>query len=108
MGDDEQTPGIGDDEQDPDGFDGATPATEESDGNVAGPFSPADAVEPGRPAVENALFVIVGAYVAVLLVIRIFIAPGGIGARNLLVLTGVAALLALLAAGYYGLLDPDT
>lgn len=79
-------------------------------GNVAGEFAPERPVEPGSPDLANALWVVAGAYVAVLGLVRVFVDPQGLAARDLLVLTAGTLLVTLVFLGFFGLLDltPDT
>lgn len=81
---------------------------ERSSGNVAGEFRPSEEIEPGTPSLENSLFVIFGAYLAILGLTRLFIDSRGFDARDVLVLTGGTLLVSIVLFGFLGLLTPDT
>lgn len=81
---------------------------ERSSGNVAGEFRPSENIEPGDPSLENSLFVVFGAYVAILGLTRLFIDLQGFDARDVLVLTGGTLLISIVLFGFLGLLTPDT
>jgi hypothetical protein len=81
---------------------------ERSSGNVAGEFHPSESIEPGDPSLENSLFVVFGAYVAILGLTRLFIDVQGFDAQDLLVLTGGTLLAGIVLFGFLGLLTPDT
>ena len=83
-------------------------AEETSSGNVAGEFRPSENIEPGDPSLENSLFVIFGAYIAVLGLTRLFLDVQGFDARDIVVLTGGTLLLSIVLLGFLGLLTPDT
>ena len=87
---------------------GDGPDEEERSGNVAGEFGPSETIEPGTPDLGNALFVVFGAYLAVLGVTRLFIDVRGFDGRDLLVLTGGTLLVSIVFLGFFGLLTPDT
>lgn len=96
-----------------DGNDEKEPADtiDESGGNVAGAFRPATEIVPETPSLESALFVVAGAYIAVLALTRMFVDPAGFSARDVLVLTGGTLGLAVVAFVFYGLVpgrDPGT
>lgn len=79
-----------------------------SSGNVAGEFRPSESIEPGTPSLENSLFVVFGAYIAVLGLTRLFVDVQGFDARDLLVLTGGTLLVSIVLLAFLGLLTPDT
>ena len=81
---------------------------EGSSGNVAGAFGPSENIEPETPSLENSLFVVFGAYIAVLGLTRLFIDVQGFNARDVLVLTGGTLLISIVLLGFLGLLTPDT
>lgn len=81
----------------------------DSDGEgAAGEFAPSGPVEPGTPKLENAVFVVVGAYLAILAMGDVVLGVGGMGLRSLAAITGVALLVTLISFGFFGLLNPDT
>jgi len=88
--------------------DGERPGDENTGGNVAGEFRPSENIEPGTPSLENSLFVVFGAYVAVLGLTRLFIDVQGFDAQDLLVLTGGTLLVGLVLFGFFGVLTPDS
>jgi|GEM_PF-3373575 len=79
-----------------------------SGGNVAGEFRPSATIEPGTPSLENSLFVVFGAYVAVLGLTRLFVDVQGFDAQDLLVLTGGTFLVGLVLFGFFGVLTSDS
>lgn len=101
------------DAEDPDGPIGGGDSTDEDDGsmaggNVAGEFTSSGPVEPGQPDLENAIFVAIGAFLAILTVARLVVGSGGFTLRSLALVTGITALVTLICFGFFGLLDPDT
>ncbi|MFB6074260.1 MAG: hypothetical protein ABEJ89_04540 [Haloarculaceae archaeon] len=80
---------------------------DDGQGNVAGTIPMSGAVEPQQPRLENAVFVVVGAYLAILASL-VLISPGGVPASTMLAVTVGVALLALALFGVFGLLDPIT
>lgn len=81
---------------------------EEVGGNVAGEFRPSESIEPGTPSLENSLFVVFGAYVAVLGLTRLFVDVQGFDTQDLLVLTGGTFLVGLVLFGFFGVLTADS
>ena len=77
-------------------------------GNVAGEFRPSEPLEPESPDLGNALFVVFGAYLAVLTLTRLFVDVDGFDGRDLLVLTAGMLLISVVFLGFLGLLTPDT
>ncbi|SFS02268.1 hypothetical protein SAMN05216559_2620 [Halomicrobium zhouii] len=95
--------GVVDGDDDGDGSD-----DEDVGGNVAGEFRPSATIEPGTPSLENSLFVVFGAYVAVLGLTRLFVDVQGFDAQDLLVLTGGTFLVGLVLFGFFGVLTSDS
>lgn len=81
---------------------------EDASGNVAGEFRPSTTIEPENPSLENSLFVVFGAYIAILGLTRLFIDTQGFDARDIAVLTGGTLLVSIVLLGFLGLLTPDT
>lgn len=81
---------------------------EKSSGNVAGEFRPSRSIEPQSPSLENSLFVVFGAYVAVLGLTRLFIDSQGFDARDVAILTAGTLLVSIVFLGFLGVLTPDT
>ena len=81
---------------------------ENSSGNVAGEFRPSRTIEPESPSLENSLFVVFGAYIAILGLTRLFIDSQGFDVRDIAVLTGGTLLVSIVLLGFLGLLTPDT
>lgn len=81
---------------------------DDSSGNVAGEFRPSEEIEPGTPSLENSLFVVFGAYIAVLGFTRLFLDVQGFDARDVVVLTGGTLLISIVLFGFLGVLTPDT
>jgi tetrahydromethanopterin S-methyltransferase subunit A len=83
--------------------------TEDDDeGAVAGSFAPDLEVTPGRPRLENVVFVALGVYVAALAVGRMFVGasmytPETLGALTIIVIAGTALLY-----GFFTRTNPDT
>lgn len=81
---------------------------DESEGNVAGSLTSIGPIEPETPAIENAVFVVLGVYVGVLAIITM-IAPGVLASPlNVLAVTGGVVAVALLSLGFFGVLTPET
>lgn len=99
-------PGDEDDADDADDAGGEADDAE-GEGNVAGEFVPEMPIEPGSPDLGNAVWVALGAYVAVLGLARLFVYVQGFHGRDLLVLTAGTLLVTLAFMGYFGLLTPD-
>lgn len=106
---------TGDDSWDEDRADEGRDATGDSEdgdearqGNVAGEFRPSGPLEPESPDLGNALFVVFGAYLAVLTLTRLFVDVQGFDGRDLIVLTGGTLLISIAFFGFFGLLTPDT
>lgn len=82
---------------------------DESEGDgVAGEFVPEGPVEPGSPTLENAVFVVVGAYLAVLATGELLVGVEGYSLRGLAAVTGASLLVAIVCFGFFGLLTPET
>jgi len=76
-------------------------------GNVAGTLSSVGPIEPEKPALENALFVIIGVYIGVFAIAAVL--PGFLGSlQNVALLAGGVLVAALLSLGFFGALTPDT
>jgi len=88
--------------------DGDNDEDDDTGGNVAGEFRPSETIEPGTPSLENSLFVVFGAYVAVLGLTRLFVDVQGFNAQDLFVLTGGTFLVGLVLFGFFGVLTPDS
>lgn len=88
--------------------DGDDEGDDDTGGNVAGEFRPSENIEPGTPSLENSLFVVFGAYLAVLGLTRLFVDVQGFDAQDLLVLTGGTLLVGLVLFGFFGVLTPDS
>jgi hypothetical protein len=81
---------------------------EADEGAVAGSFAPDLEVTPGRPRLENVVFVALGVYVAALAVGRMFVGasmytPETLGALTVSVIAGTALLY-----GFFTRTNPDT
>lgn len=84
-------------------------ADDESEGDgVAGEFVPEGPVEPGTPTLENAVFVVVGAYLTVLAIGELLVGVEGYSLRALAAVTGAALVVSLVSFGFFGLLTPET
>lgn len=81
---------------------------DDSSGNVAGAFQPSTDIEPGSISLGNSLFVVAGAYIAVLSLTRLFIDVQGFDGRDVFVLTGGTLLISIVLLGFLGLFTPDT
>ena len=91
----------------PHGVDGDEREDDGPSGNVAGGFGPSETIEPDSPGLGDALFVVFGAYLAVLALGALLMNQGS-GVSNLVVLTGGTVLVAIVCLGFFGLLTPDT
>lgn len=80
----------------------------DSGGNVAGDLTPAGPVEPGEPELENALFVLLGVYLASLALARLLLGGAGYTLERFAAVTGVVLVLGAVGLAYFGLLTPDT
>jgi hypothetical protein len=81
---------------------------EEAGGNVAGSLTSLGPIEPQSPTLENALFVVLGVYLAVFGLAGM-VAPGFVSApRTVAILAGGLFVLAALSFAVFGLLTPDT
>ena len=77
------------------------------EGAVAGSFAPAVSVTPQRPAPENVLFVALGAYLSILVLVQMV--PGvGIAPTTAVALTAVVAVTTLVCYGVLVWTSPDT
>ncbi|ACV49097.1 MULTISPECIES: DUF7312 domain-containing protein [Halomicrobium] len=77
-------------------------------GNVAGSLLSAGPIEPEAASRENALFVVLGVYLAVF-GFAAMLSPGFVSSlQNVLVLGGGLLAVALLSFGFFGLLTPET
>jgi hypothetical protein len=103
----------GHDEADVDLSTGDVPAElidedDDAGGNVAGSLTSLGPIEPQSPTLENALFVVLGVYLAVFGLAGM-LAPGVVSApRNVAILAGGIFALAALSFAVFGLLTPDT
>lgn len=79
----------------------------DDESNVAGDFLSRGSIDPGRPSLENALFVVVGAFVTLLGLGQILVA-GSYSLRSLATLTGAALLVTVLLFAFFGVRTPDT
>lgn len=79
-----------------------------SSGNVAGEFLTSEPIEPGSPDRQNALFVVVGAYIALLAIAGIFLVGRGLDTSTTLVFIVVTLVVTVLLLKFFGLITPDT
>lgn len=85
------------------------PAGDDSGGEgVAGEFAPDEPVEPGTPDVENAVFVVVGAYLTILAMGEVVVGVGGFDFRQLATISAAALLVTIVCFAFFGLLNPET
>lgn len=87
--------------------DEASIGEEDGQGNVAGTLPMSGAVEPQVVSLENAFFVAVGVYLAVLAAV-FMVSPGGVSLVTVGLVTGVVGAVALLLVGAFGAFDPTT